>query len=269
MAAQLATAPGEGLRPHRAAAVVEQQAMLLRGKGYWWLLLSGLVEPVFYLFALGWGMGAMVGPVMLDDGRAVSYLMYIAPALLAASTMNGAVTEAGVNFFIKIVGMRIYNAVLNTPVTPVDIAFGELAWSLVRGAIYGIVFLAMMVGMGLTGPLAALAAVPAMLLVGFAFGAVGLIVATVMRTFADYDYVVVVQTALFLFSGTFVSIDTYPTPLRLLVELTPLYRGVHLLRGITLQQFDWTLVLDVTYLVALTAAALAVASRRLTRRFRV
>jgi len=262
-------ATGERLRLRRAGAVAEQQAMLLRGGGYWWLLLSGLVEPVFYLFALGWGVGAMVGPVPLADGRTVSYLMFVAPALLATSTMNGAITEAGVNFFIKIVSMRLYNAVLNTPVTPVDIAFGELAWSLVRGTIYGIVFLVMMVGMGLTAPLAALAALPAMLLVGFAFGALGLVVATVMRTFADYDYVAVAQTALFLFSGTFVSIETYPTFARLLVELTPLYRGVDLLRGITLGQPGWTLLLDVAYLVALTAAGLALASRRLTRRFRV
>ena len=262
-------ATGENFRLRRAAAVAEQQAMLLRGRGYWWLMLSGFVEPVFYLFAVGWGIGSIVGDVPLPSGESIPYLTFVAPALLAVSTMNGAIIEAGVNFFIKITGMKIYNAVLNTPVTPVDIAYGELAWSMVRGIIYGGVFLAMMVAMRLTEPQMALLALPAMLLVGFAFGGLGLVVATVMRTFADYDYVAMVQTALFLFSGTFVPITTYPPAVQVLVHLTPLYRGVELLRGITLGHFSWILLRDVVYLVALATAGLAISSRRLVRRFRV
>jgi len=259
---------GGQFRLYRAAAVAEQQAMLLRGPGYWWLMLSGLVEPVFYLFAIGWGVGSLVGDVQVG-GHSVPYLTYIAPALLAASAMNGALTEAGVNFFIKITGMKIYDPVLNTPVTPVDIAFGELAWSMVRGGIYGGAFLALISGMGLTEPWRAAAALPATLLVCFAFGGLGLVVATLMRTFADYDYVAVVQAALFLFSGTFTPIGEYPGPVQVIVQLTPLWRGVDLLRSLTLGQFGWTVLLDVAYLLALSAGGVVLSSRRLMRRFRV
>jgi lipooligosaccharide transport system permease protein len=267
--AVLRAATGDQLRLHRAAAVVEQQAILLRGRGYWWLMLSGFVEPVFYLLAVGWGIGSMVGSIPVGDGRSVSYLTFLAPALLATSAMNGALIESGVNFFIKITGMKVYDAVLNTPATPTDIALGELAWSMVRGGIYSGVFLALMAALHVTTPWLALVALPATVLVGFAFGALGLVVATVMRTFADYDYVSLAQSVLFLFSGTFVPISTYPAVARFVVELTPLYRGVDLIRGITLGQFGWTLVLDVLYLLGLIAVGVAVASRRLLRKFRV
>lgn len=261
---------GEQLRLRRAAAVTEQGVALLRSdRGYWWLLLSGFVEPVFYLFAIGWGVGALVGNIPLADGRVVPYLTYLAPALLAASAMNGAIIESGVNLFIKITAMKVYDAVLNTPVTPVDIAFGELGWAMIRGTMYSGAFLVMMVAMGLTKPWLALGALPAALLVGLAFGALGLIVATIMRTFADYDYIGMVQFALYLFSGTFVPLTTYPAAVQVIVQFTPLYHAVALIRGITLGKPGWGLAWNAVYLIAVTAASLVIASRRLLRKFRV
>ncbi|MFC4049240.1 ABC transporter permease [Actinomadura syzygii] len=261
---------GEQLRLHRAAAVTEQNLALMRsGGGYWWLLLSGFAEPVFYLLAIGWGVGDLVGDVAVGGGRTVPYLTYVGPALLAAAAMNGSIIESGVNFFVKITGMRFYDAVLNTPVTPVDIAFGELAWAMVRGGLYSGAFLAMMAGMGLIGPWSALATVPAALLVGFAFGGVGLVIATIMRVFEDYDYISIVQTALFLFSGTFVPVADYPRAAQVLVELTPLYHAVELVRGIALDQIGWSLLGNAAYLLALMVGSLVLASRRLMRKFRV
>jgi lipooligosaccharide transport system permease protein len=260
---------GDALSPRRAGAVTERNVVAFRAGGaYWWLVISGLAEPLLYLFAIGWGVGALVGDIPLPDGTLVPYLTFLAPALLAAAAMNGAIAESTMNFFAKMKFAKLYDSVLNTPVTPVEIAFGELGWAMMRGSMYSAAFLVIMAALDLTTPLLALVALPAALLVGFAFGALGLALATVMRTWQDFDYMGVVQFALFLFSGTFVPVATYPPVMQVIVQLTPLYHGVELLRGITLDQFSWALLWNLLYLVLITLAGLAFAGRRISKLLR-
>jgi lipooligosaccharide transport system permease protein len=260
-----ALAGGE-LRPRRAFAVTERNLVTFRkGGSYWWLVVSGFAEPLLYLVAVGWGVGALVGDVTLPDGRQVSYLTFLAPALLASSAMSGAVAESAMNFFAKMKFAKLYDSVLNTPVTPLEVAFGELGWAMMRGAMYAGAFLVLMAAFGLTTPWLALAALPAGLLVGFAFGGLGMALATAMRTWQDFDYVGIVLSAMFLFSGTFVPLDSYPGLLRVVVQLTPLYHGVELLRAITTSTLGWGQLWNLAYLLAVTALGLAVAGRRMTR----
>lgn len=261
------TLTGSALSPRRATAVTGRNVVAFRAGGaYWWLVVSGLAEPLLYLFAIGWGVGALVGDMPLADGTTVPYLTFLAPALLAAAAMNGAIAESVMNFFAKIKFSKIYLSVLNTPVTPVEIAFGELLWAMMRGALYSGAFLAIMVALDLTSPWRALLALPAALLVGLAFGGLGMAVATFIRSWQDFDYVGVLQFALFLFSGTFVPVESYPGPLQVVVQVTPLYHGVELLRGITLEPFSVSLLWSVGYLTAVTLLGLGVAGRRMTRR---
>jgi lipooligosaccharide transport system permease protein len=260
---------GGSLNLRRAGAVTERNIITFRAGGaYWWLVISGLAEPLLFLFAIGWGVGALVGDIPLPDGTLVPYLMFLAPALLAASAMNGAIAESTMNFFAKMKFAKLYDSVLNTPVTPVEIAFGELGWAMMRGSMYSLAFLVIMAAFNLTTPLLALVALPAALLVGFAFGALGLALATVMRTWQDFDYMGVVQFALFLFSGTFVPVTTYPPAMQVIVQLTPLYHGVELLRGVTLDQMGFGLLWNLLYLILITGAGLAFAARRISKMLR-
>jgi lipooligosaccharide transport system permease protein len=255
---------GDELRARRAAAVTGRNVTAFRAGGaYWWLVISGIAEPLLYLFAIGWGVGALVGDMALPDGRVVSYLTFLAPALLAAAAMNGAIAESTMNFFAKMKFAKLYDSVLNTPVTPLEIAFGELGWAMMRGSMYSAAFLGLMAVMGVTTPALALIALPAALLVGFAFGAIGLALATIMRTWQDFDYMGVVQFALFLFSGTFVPVSSYPVAMQVIVQVTPLYHGVELVRGITLDMLSWSLAWNVLYLVVVTLAGLAFSARRM------
>lgn len=261
----LARAAGSQLSLRRAAAVTERNLVAFRHASYLVLILSGMVEPLVYLLSIGWGVGALIGEVTLPDGRAVTYLTFVAPAMVAAAAMNGALAETSFNFFGKMKYAKLYDSILNTSVTPIEIAFGELAWAMARGALYIVVFLVVMVGMGATTPPLALLAFPAAVLVGFAFGGLGMTLSTFMRSWQDFDYLAVVQFALFLFSGTFVPVDEYPTALQVVVQITPLYHGVALLRGVTTGGLEWGLLWHVAYLLAVTAAGLVVASRRMNR----
>jgi lipooligosaccharide transport system permease protein len=252
-------------RLRSATAVTSRNLTAARHSSYWWVLLSGFFEPLLYLLSIGIGVGALVKGFTLPDGRMIAYAAFVAPAMLAASAMNGAMTESTFNFFFKMKFVHLYDAILATPVRPFEIALGELLWALVRGAIYSIAFLAIMVWMGLTTVGWAVAAFPATLLVGFAFGGLGMAVSTCMRGWQDFDYITIVQFAMFLFSSTFAPAGAYPFAMRVLVELTPLYHGVELLRALTTGLMGWSLLGHVAYLVAMAVVGLWVAGRRMGR----
>jgi lipooligosaccharide transport system permease protein len=108
-------------------------------------------------------------------------------------------------------------------------------------------------------------AVPAALLVGFAFGAVGMAATSFMKTWQDFDLVQLVILPMFLFSGTFYPIDAYPEALQLFIRLTPLYQGVDLIRSLTVGAISPILLVHVAYLAIMGIVGLAVTSRRLDR----
>jgi lipooligosaccharide transport system permease protein len=260
---RLAARAEESLR--RSTAVAGRNLAAARHFGYWWGLFSGFFEPVLYLLSIGIGVGALVTGFTLADGRTISYTAFVAPAMLAASAMNAAVAESTHNLFAKMKFQKLYEAVLATPVRPIEVALGELMWALARGSIYSIAFLALMVAMGLTTVGWAFVAFPATLLVGFAFGGMGMAIATVMRGWQDFDYVAVAQFGLFLFSGTFAPADSYAPYLRVLVALTPLYHGVELIRGLTTGVVGWSMLGHVGYLAVFAVIGLTIAGRRMTK----
>jgi lipooligosaccharide transport system permease protein len=234
------------------------------GRKSWLLVVSGFFEPVFYLVGLGIGVGKLVGTIDVA-GQAVPYAEFVAPALLAASAMNGAIYESTNNVHAKLF-FRTYEGTLATPLRVRDIAVGELIYALMRGALYAMGFVVVMLALGLARSAWVLAAIPGALLVGAAFGAVGLVVVTFIRTWADFAYVEVVMLPLFLFSATFVPLDDYPEAARRIVPLTPLYHGVELLRGLALGAIDAGLLWHVGYLTAMLVLGLWLAGRRLERR---
>ena len=248
----------------RAGAVTRRNVSALRS-AYWLVLISGFFEPVLYLLSIGIGVGRLVGDLPLPDGRLVPYAAFVAPSMLASSAMAGALSESTFNFFAKMKFMKLYDGVLATPVRPMEVAFGELLWAMARGSLYSAAFLVIMVAMGLTRAGWALAALPAALLVGFAFGGLGMALSTFMRSWQDFDLMGTAQFALFLFSGTFAPITSYPGPLRQIIQLTPLYHGVELVRGLTTASVHPVLLMHIGYLVAMTALGLAVAGRRMGR----
>jgi lipooligosaccharide transport system permease protein len=247
----------------RAARLFERNVVVYRSS--WLILASGLAEPLFYLGSVGLGFGHLVGRVPVHGGS-IAYTDFVAPALLAASAMNGAIFDSTFNVFFKIKYMKTYDAVLATPVAPLDIAVGEVAWSLTRGLIYATAFLLVMLGMGLVHSLWALAALPAATLVGFCFGGLGVAATCYMRSWQDFDFVQLVTLPMFLFSSTFYPLSAYSPAIQHLVQITPLYNGVALLRSLTLGHVGLATAGHAVFLAALVVVGVGVAARRLGRR---
>ena len=244
----------------RARMIVVRSS--LASRTVWLAFVSGFFEPLFFLVAMGQGLGSLVGEVAGPAGQ-LSYSAFIAPGLLAASAMNGAVYDATFSFFIKLKYAKLYDAVLATPLGPVDIALGEIGWALIRGGMYAAAFLSIMLATGLIFSPWALLALPAALFVAFAFASIGIAATTFMRSWQDFDLVQLAVLPMFLFSATFFPLSVYPPALQWLVQAFPLYHAVTLMRGLTTGVVDWSMLGHVTYFAVMATVGVVVASRRL------
>lgn len=230
----------------------------------WYIFATGFLEPLLYLFSIGVGVGALVGDFSFN-GQSVPYAEFVAPGMLAASAMNGSVLDSTFNFFFKLKYNKLFDQMLATPLTTLDIARGELSWSLLRGGTYSAGFLLVMLGMGLVSSWWAVLVVPAALLIGAAFGAVCMALTTWMRSWQDFELVTLATLPMFLFSATFFPVSAYPGAVRWVVEATPLYRGVVLCRELTTGTVTWDSAVSVAYLAVMVVVGLLLCRRRLDR----
>ena len=252
---------------HRSRRMVQRN--LLVYKHGWMVIFSGFFEPVFYLFSLGLGLGGMVRGV-----EGISYAAYVLPGLLAASCMNGAITDGLFNIHFKLRVQKTYDGILATPMRVPDVAFGEMLWALSRGSFYAGTFLLVALILGtlqgqplILSPLAVLA-FPAAILAAAAYSAIALCATTFVRKFQDFDIVMgLAVMPMFLFSGTFFPISSVPAGVRWVIQALPLYHGVALLRALTTGHLPEGsgLAVHVIYLVLVGTAAFVVAMRRLER----
>jgi lipooligosaccharide transport system permease protein len=237
------------------------------GRTNLWVMISGFVEPVFYLFSLGVGLGTLIGTVQLPGGQDVPYAAYIAPALLAVSAMNGAMADSTWNVFFKMHFGRVYDAMLATSLGPLDVALGEIAWALFRGGVYAAGFLAVMQFMGLNLAWTALLAVPAAVVIAFGFASLGMGITSYLKTFQQMEWIWVVMLPMFLLSGTFFSIDLYPEALQWVVKALPLWHGTELIRGLTTGALDWWMLVHLGYFAVMIAVGITFTTRRLRTLF--
>lgn len=231
----------------------------------WLVFVSGLAEPLFYLLSLGIGLGQLVGSVTGPGGHQVTYTAFVGPALLATSSMNGAIYDSTFGVFFLIKYAKIYDAILATPMRASDVALGQIGWALIRGSLYAFAFMLVMLGMGLLKSGWAVLALPGAVLTGFAFAAAGMAGTTFMRSWQDFEFVMLVSVPMFLFSTTFYPLSVYPRALQVVVECTPLYQAITLLRGLTLGVVGPALLVPVAYLAIMGVAGLVIAGRRVNR----
>lgn len=247
-------------RRRRAWRMVERNVLAYRR--IWYIFLSGFAEPLLFLLSIGVGVGKLVGDVNVG-GQMVPYRTFVAPGLLAVAAMNGSLLDTTFNFFVKMKYSHTYDAVLASPLSPNDVAIGEITWALMRGATYSAAFLLTMFVFGDLRSAWSILALPGAVLIGFGFAGVGLAATTYMRSFVDFDYVNMVMIPLFLFSATFFPLASYPAGLQAIVRVTPLYQGVVLERSFVVGDLHWTLLVNAAYLAVMGWVGLRVASRRI------
>jgi lipooligosaccharide transport system permease protein len=229
----------------------------------WVVFISGIFEPLFYLLSVGLGLGVLVGKVAGPGGQLIPYREFVAPGLLAVSSMNGAMFDSTFNVFFRLKYAKLYDAVLATPMRPTQVALGEIGWALIRGTIYAVAFIGVMLALDLVHSPWAVLDVPVAVLIGFGFAAIGMFGTTYMKSWQDFDYVILASMPLFLFSATFFPLSVYPRPAQVVIEWTPLYQGVVLLRDLTVGVVGPALLWRAAYLAVLGIAGLYASGRRI------
>jgi lipooligosaccharide transport system permease protein len=260
--------------PRGVASLYAGNARSVVGRGLlatkstnWVVVLTGFVEPIFYLLSLGVGLGAYVGTVQDAAGNAIPYAAYIAPALLAVSAMNGAIYDSTWNVFFKMNFGKLYEGMLATSLGPLDVALGEISLALLRGGAYGLGFLAVMQFAGLNLSWTAILALPALLIVAFGFASLGMGITSYMKTFQQMDWIQFVMLPMFLLSATFYPISVYPEPVQWVVQALPLWHGVELVRGLTTGVIGPAMLVHLLYYLVMIVVGLAFTTRRLRALF--
>jgi lipooligosaccharide transport system permease protein len=249
-----------------ARSVVERGIRATRSTN-WIVVLTGVVEPVFYLLSLGVGLGSYISGVTDAQGHPIPYAAFIAPALLAVSAMNGAIYDSTWNVFFKMHFGKLYQGMLATSLGPLDIALGEILLALLRGGVYGSIFLIVMTALGLNLSWWALLALPAILLIAFGFASLGMAVTSYMKTFQHMDWIQFVLLPMFLLSATFYPLTVYPVPIQWFIQCLPLWHGVELVRGLTTGAVGPAMLVHVLYYAIMIVVGMTFTTRRLRALF--
>jgi lipooligosaccharide transport system permease protein len=234
---------------------------------------TSFLSPLLFLTAMGLGLG---GYVDRSGGAALgglTYLQFLAPGLLAATVMQSAAFEATFPIIGGLNWQRTFHAMYATPLSPRDIALGNLAWMAIRLAMIATVFTAVIVLFGAAHSPLVVLGIPVAVLTGMSFGAPIAAFSATQRTPNRFNVIFRFGiTPLFLFSGTFFPIESLPSFLQPIAWLSPLWHGVDLTRGLvlgTLGQNPLVMLAHVvvlaTIVIVATYATAVTIERRLVR----
>lgn len=253
-------------------AVRSLQSWAYRYKRTWrGSAVSSVLQPVLFLAAMGLGLGSLVNRGHATSLGGVTYLVFLAPALLAAAAMQTAVMESSWPVMAAVKWLMTYDAMLATPLRVRDLLAGHLTWIGLRVLMVCTVFLAVMAAFGAIESPEAIFLIPAGVLTGMAFAApVAAFAVTLERDSGLTALFRFGVMPMFLFSGTFFPVSQLPAALRVLAYITPLWHGVDLCRHLALGEATLLGSLGhVAYLLAWffvgCRVALSTYSRRLVR----
>ena len=256
---------GERYYSGRVPQLLERGFIAFRSST-WMIVLSGFLEPVLYLLSFGYGIGKLL-PSITVGGESIKYAIFIAPALLATSAMNGAIYDSTMNVFFKLNHDRIYHGMLATSLGPLDVALGEIGWALLRGFSYACAFMAVVAPLGLIPSIWGVLAIPAAVLIAFGFASCGMAITSYMKSFQQLEIVNIFLLPMFLFSGSFYPVSVFPQWLQFTVNLLPLTHAINLVRGLCLGHINLALAGHALYFVVMIIIGLFFTTKRLNALF--
>ncbi len=223
---------------------------------------SSIMEPVIYLLAFGFGLGALV-----DSAGGYSYLEFVATGTVGMAVMYSGAFPAMFSTFVKYKFQRTYDAILAAPVDAEELVTAEALWLGVRVGVYGCFPVIVATFFGLDPSWGMFALPPICFLAGTGWALFGITVAATMNSIDNFSYVMSgFLTPVMLVAGTFFPIDQLPDWGQTLAQANPLYHSVELVRGAV---FGWHGAVDLWHVAFLAMWALVLwrlAIRQMTRR---
>jgi lipooligosaccharide transport system permease protein len=198
-------------------------------------------EPALYLVAMGFGLGAFV-----PDIHGQSYIKFIAPGIIASSSMFAVVYECTYGTYIRMTYQKTFDAILATPVNLDDLIAAELMWGATKSVIFGVTITIVIALFGLVDSALIILSIPVIFLCGLIFAELSIIFAAIVPGIDSFSYFYTLfMTPLFLFSGIFFPLDSMPPVVTDIAAFTPLYHLVNVCRSLSsgsLSDIIWSTV---------------------------
>ena len=231
-------------------------------------LVGNIAEPLMWLVAFGYGMGALVGEVQLG-GDKVPYILFLASGSICMSAMNAASFEALYSAFSRMHVQKTWDGIMNAPVSLDNVVLAEMLWAAFKAVFTVTAILVVMLALGISHSPKLLVAWPVLLGVGMTFSCIALIFNALAKGYDFFTYYFTLfLTPMMFLSGIFFPRDQLPTPVRLVSDWLPLTNAVELVRPMFMDQWPAHPLRGTLVLVAYTVAGFWVALALTRRRFR-
>ncbi|RYF42463.1 MAG: nodulation protein NodJ [Comamonadaceae bacterium] len=230
-------------------------------------LVGNIAEPLMWLVAFGYGMGALVGQVDLGGTR-VPYILFLASGSICMSAMNAASFEALYSAFSRMHVQKTWDGIMNAPVSLDNVVMAEMLWAAFKALFTVTAILGVMLALGISHSPKLLAAWPVLLGVGITFSCIALIFNALANGYDFFTYYFTLfLTPMMFLSGVFFPREQLPTPVRLISDWLPLTNAVELVRPMFMDQWPAEPLRPVLVLLATTVGAFWIALALTRRRF--
>lgn len=235
-------------------------------------LVGNIAEPLMWLVAFGYGMGALVGQVSVGaaggDAK-VPYILFLASGSICMSAMNAASFEALYSAFSRMHVQKTWDGIMNAPVTLDDVVLAEMLWAAFKALFTVTAILGVMLALGISHSPKLLVAWPVLLGVGIMFSSIALIFNALAKGYDFFTYYfTLVLTPMMFLSGVFFPREQLPPLVRAISDWLPLTNAVELVRPLFMDQWPQQPLRHGLVLVATTVVAFWLALALTRRRFR-
>ncbi|MDD2925588.1 ABC transporter permease [Rhodoferax sp.] len=229
-------------------------------------LVGNIAEPLMWLVAFGYGMGALVGQVTVN-GVQVPYILFLASGSICMSAMQAASFEALYSAFSRMHVQKTWDGIMNAPVNLDNIVLAEMLWAAFKSLFTVTAILGVMLGLGISYSPKLLVAWPVLLGVGITFSCIALIFNALAKGYDFFTYYFTLfLTPMMFLSGIFFPLEQLPPVVRTISHWLPLTNAVELVRPLFMDQWptEWLrpLVVLAVYAVAGFWVALALTRKR-------
>ncbi len=231
-------------------------------------LVANIAEPLMWLVAFGYGLGALVGEVTLD-GQKISYILFLASGSICMSAMNAATFEALYSAFSRMHVQKTWDGILNAPMRLDDVLLAEMLWAAFKSVFTITAILGVMMALGITHTWKLLAAWPILLCVGITFSCLALIFNALAKGYDFFTYYFTLfLTPMMFLSGVFFPREQLPALVRDISAWLPLTQAIALVRPLFLDQWPQEAALHLGVLAVYAGVAWMIALRLTQRRFK-
>jgi lipooligosaccharide transport system permease protein len=231
-------------------------------------LVGNIAEPLIWLVAFGYGMGALVGQVTLG-GAKVPYILFLASGSICMSAMNAASFEALYSAFSRMHVQKTWDGIMNAPVSLDSIVMAEMLWAAFKALFTVTAILAVMLGLQISASPKLIAAWPVLLGVGITFSCIALIFNALAKGYDFFTYYFTLfLTPMMFLSGIFFPRDQLPAPVLAVSDWLPLTNAVELVRPMFMDQWPEHALRSTLVLTAYTVGAFWIALALTRKRFR-